>query len=474
MGCGSGDSKPLAESDRSGVNAYSSVKQQVRKLRRDEGLARSLNLTARASEVWNRARSQDASALLLLNSLALILARVMSSGLGFFTWLLVARLYAQSEVGLASGIVSAMMLCVQVALLGIGSAFIKLYPRYQDRLGDLLHTSFSVVTAASLIGVGAFLLVASAAFHELSLVGSSPSYMLVFFGLTLFGTLNVLMDNVSIVLRRGHQVLVRNTLFGVLTILGAAAMPLLFDAKSSMSILLAWVLGGLAACLLGVVQLWLSVSGYVYMPRLDRDIADRLFRIGMPNYALTITERAPAWIMPIVVTELLSPTDNAHWYTVWMMAWVVLIIPISVGQNLFAEASRHPETLEKTVRQSVRSSLTIGSIAMFGAIIGAPLVLSLLGSDYAHAGTAPLRILALSVWPITFIQVYYAVCRALHRLGEASLVGLLNAGVSTAAAAAAGVAYGLTGMAAAWLVMQFLTGAWILWRMPRLIRKAVV
>jgi O-antigen/teichoic acid export membrane protein len=456
------------------VNAYTSVKQQVRKLRRDEGLARSLNLTARATDVWTRARNQDASALLLLNSLALILARVMSSGLGFFTWLLVARLYAQSEVGLASGIVSAMMLCVQVALLGIGSAFIKLYPRYEDHPTELLHTSFSVVTVASLVGAGVFLLVASSAFHELSLVGSSPSYMLVFFGLTLFGTLNVLMDNMSIVLRRGHQVLARNVLFGLTTIIIAAVMPLVFDTKSSMAILLAWVLGGLAACTMGVVQLWLSVSGYVYVPRLDLDITNRLFRIGMPNYALTITERAPAWIMPIVVTELLSPTDNAHWYTVWMMAWVVLIIPISVGQNLFAEASRHPETLEKTLRQSIRSSLTIGSIAMIGAIIGAPLVLHLLGADYAHAGTAPLRILALSVWPITFIQVYYAVCRALHRLQEASLVGLLNAGVSTAAAAAAGVAYGLTGMAAAWLALQFVTAAWILWRMPRLIRKMIV
>ncbi len=455
--CGSGDSKPPAESDHFRVNAYGTF-----------------NLTARAVDVWTRARRQDASALLLLNSLALILARVMSSGLGFFTWLLVARLYAQSEVGLASGIVSAMMLCVQVALLGIGSAFIKLYPRYQEQPVGLLHTSFSVVTAASLVGAGVFLLVASAAFHELSLVGSSPTYMLVFFGLTLFGTLNVLMDNVSIVLRRGHQVLARNILFGLVTIVVAGAMPLLFDAKSSLAILLAWVLAGLAACAMGVVQLWLSVSGYVYKPSLDLDITNRLFRIGMPNYALTITERAPAWIMPIVVTELLSPTDNAHWYTVWMMAWVVLIIPISVGQSLFAEAARHPETLEKSVRQSTRSSLTIGSAAMVVAIIGAPLVLSLLGKDYVHAGTAPLRILALSVWPITFIQVYYAVCRALHRLGEASLIGLLNAGLSTAAAAAAGVAYGLTGMAAAWLALQFVTTAWILWRMPRLIRKGAV
>jgi O-antigen/teichoic acid export membrane protein len=274
------------------------------------------------------------------------------------------------------------------------------------------------------------------------------------------------MDSISIVLRRGHQVLARNVLFGVVTIAAVAALPLVFDAESSKAIVLAWVLSGFAACTLGLVQMWLSMSHYIYHPRFDPNIARRLFGIGMPNYILTITERAPAWILPIMVTELLSPKDNAHWYTVWMMAWVVLIIPNSVGQNLFAEASHRPEALAKSTRHSIRSSLTIGSIAMVGVIIMAPFVLQLLGHDYARAGVVPLRILALSVWPFTFIQVYYAVCRAQHRLREASLVGLLNAIASTVAAAAAGLSYGLTGMAIAWLALQIITSLWTIWRIP--------
>lgn len=453
------------------MNTYLTIKQQVQKLHRDR-TARLLHLAAPAVLLWAGARSKDASSLMLLNSLALILARVAASGLGFFTWLLAARLYSQSEVGLSSGVVSAMMLCVQVALLGIGSAFIKLYPRYQEDPAELLHTSVSVVTTASLFAAGLFLLAASSIFHELSLVGSTASYILLFLGLTLFGTLNVLMDNMSIVLRRGHQVLARNALFGVITVVGVAIMSLIFHAESSQAIVFVWVLAGFAACMLGLIQLWLSVSHYVYRPQINLDITHRLFQIGVPNYILTITERAPAWIMPIVVTELLSPTDNAHWYTVWMMAWVVLIIPISVGQNLFAEASRRPEMLYKIVRHSVRSSLVIGTITMSGAIILAPFILQLLGHDYARAGVVPLRILALSIWPITFIQVYYAVCRAQHRLGEASLVGLLNAAASTVAAAAAGLSYGLTGMATAWLSLQVITGFWTFWRISVLTQMA--
>jgi O-antigen/teichoic acid export membrane protein len=454
------------------VNAYSSVKQYVQKFRSGASL-QGAHPAARAAQIWNALRGKDgASSLLFRNSIALILARVSQSGLGFFAWLIAARLYTQSEVGLASGVVSAMMLCVQVALLGIGAAFIKLYPQYQDRPIDILHTALTVVSAMSLVWAGVFLLVASAAFHELSVVGSMVSYTALFLGLTLFGALQVLLDHISIALRRGHQVLVRNTLIGLITVAGVAAMPLVFNAKSSMAIIAAWVLANLAAVSIGIVQLWLSVSHYRYQPRVNHSVTRELFRIGIPNWALTITERAPAWLMPIAVTELLSPTDNAHWYAVWMMAWVILIIPISVGQNLFAEVSHHPSALQKTTRQSIRSSLTLGSAAMIGVMVMAPFVLSLLGRDYARAGTTPLRILSLSLWPVTYIQIYYNACRARHRLGEATWVGLLNAVLSTVIPVAAGVAYGLTGMAAAWVAVQFATSAWTMWRMRTLTRSA--
>ena len=63
------------------------------------------------------------------NSVALILAKVATMGLGFLFWLVAARLFAPSDVGLASGAVSAMMLITQLALFGVGSAVISLYPR---------------------------------------------------------------------------------------------------------------------------------------------------------------------------------------------------------------------------------------------------------------------------------------------------------------------------------------------------------
>ena len=408
------------------------------------------------------------------NSVALIMGRVASSGLGFLTWLITARLFAPGEVGIASGVVSAMMLCVQLALLGIGAAVIKLYPEHESRPARLLDSSLNLVSAASLAAAGLFLVFASVAFHELRVAAATPLYTLIFLAMTLFGAVNVLLDNVSIAMRRNDHVFERNVLFGIITIVLVAALPLLLGAVDSISIVFAWALAGLGACSLGVIQLWRSLSHYIYRPRINLGIGNRLIHVGLPNYLLTLTERAPNWVIPIIVTELLSPVDNAHWYTVWMMAWVVFIVPISVGQNLFAEVSRRPDTIREALRHSTRTSLLLGGLAAGGVALFAPLILSLLGAGYAAAGVTPLRILVIAVVPVMYIQNYYAICRARSKLLEATLTGIINGTMSVGAAVVVGPIYGLTGMALSWLITQSLVSLWAIWRLRRLTRSIVI
>lgn len=396
----------------------------------------------------------------LWNSLALILGRVVSSALGYLTWLFTARLYAPSEVGIASGVVSAMMLLVQLALLGVGSAFINFYPKYRNAPSRLVNSALHIVAIVSLFMAGLFVILASSAFRELSVISTQLMYVLLFLGITLFGTINVLMDNISIATRRNDQVFLRNTLFGVVTVGAVAVLPLITHDHGSMIIVFAWTLAGFSACFLGAFQLVRSDKAYHYKPELDSFIAVDMMRVGFPNYLLTLAERAPNWILPILVTELLSPVDNAHWYTVWMMAWVVFIVPISIGQNLFAEVSRKPESLNEAVRNSTRISLMLGGGAAVIAILFAHFILSLLGKGYAIAGTFPLRILAVAVIPVVFIQAYYAVCRGTNRLREANITGFVSGIAGIITAILAGIAYGLPGMAIAWLITQSIASIW--------------
>jgi O-antigen/teichoic acid export membrane protein len=404
------------------------------------------------------------------NSIALILARISSSGLGFLTWILTARLYAESEVGIAAGVVAAMMLGVQAALLGIGSAVVVLYPAFSRQPSSLVNTALNLVIGFSTLAALLFVCFASLFFKELQVVGANLLYTFLFLAITIFGAVNVLMDHLSIAVRRGDQVFVRNVLFGVCTMAAVVALPLLVREVGSLHIVTAWATGGLAACCLGALQLRMSLFSYGYRVELPVVFIRRLLHAGSGNYLLTLAERAPNWVLPILITEFLSPADNAYWYSAWMMAWVVFIIPISIGQNLFAEIAQQPQNLKGAIKSSIRLSFSLGTVAVIAALITASLLLSLLGPGYAAAGTTPLRILVLSLFPFTLLQMYYALCRALGKLKEGTATAVVTAVIGVGAAAYSGPRFGLEGMAITWLVVCGVTALWASYRLHRFMK----
>jgi O-antigen/teichoic acid export membrane protein len=440
--------------------------------------ARSLNGTSLVERAFGRDPGGEASARggrslsMLKSSLALIVGKVATMGLGFLFWLVAARTFEVSEVGLAAGAVSAVMLCTQLALVGIGSSLIVHYPRHKHDPDVLLDTAFSVVAVSSVIAAAIFFAIAASAFHALSVVATDPVFALAFAGMSVLGTIGILLDQVSTVLRRGDQMFVRALLFGLANIALLAPVAVWSSAGGAVWIFATWVGAAAAAVVLGAVQLWRTPLRYRYRPRLRWHVAWPLLRVGVPNHWLTLTERAPGLILPIIVTELVSPAANAAWYAAWMMAWVLYIIPIQVGMTLFAEAANKTASLTKLIRHGLRSSLVLGVAGATVVALFAPQLLSILGPRYAAAGSTPLRILVLAVVPLAFIQAYFVVCRSTGRLKEGVATGVIGALASIGGAALAALTTGLVGIAVVWVVIQVLVSVWAVWRLSRLSRAS--
>jgi O-antigen/teichoic acid export membrane protein len=398
------------------------------------------------------------------NALSVMAGKTLTMGFGFVFWLLAAHEFARSEVGLAAGVVSAMMLCTQFAIGGVGSAVITSYAEHRRQPAALLDTSATVVVLTALFASGVFLAAASVGLRHLSIVASHPLYAAAFTLMTVCGTVAILLDQLSIALGRGDQVLVRGVAFGGVTVLGLALLPLLSHGADSFAIFAPWAIAGVVNVVLGVVQLRRLLPGYRFRWRIEKGTAKVLARHGFPNYALTLAERAPGLILPIIVTEVLTPAGNATWYVIWMMAWVVYTMPISAGLTLFAEGSNRPTELRSATRAAVRVALLAGLAASLVLAGLAHVGLSLLGASYGATGATALRILLLAFVPLTFVQAYFATSRARRRLGEALIVGWLTAAASVGVATVGGVFWGLTGMASGWLAVQTAAGVWALSR----------
>jgi O-antigen/teichoic acid export membrane protein len=192
-----------------------------------------------------------------------------------------------------------------------------------------------------------------------------------------------------------------------------------------------------------------------------------MFAIGLPNYRLSLALLAQIWILPILVTETLGAEANAYWYAVWMFGVLVMVVPSASAQALFTQAANAPRSLNSRLRQSLGTSLLIGLPMAASMALLAGVLLSIMGSDYAEAGTLPLRIVALGVLPRTFIETYVAVKRATRDLTEPAVLAGGTSILALAGAAIGALGYGLEGVAAGWLIAQCLGGALAAWRLRR-------
>ena len=405
-----------------------------------------------------------------ISSVSLVAGKVAVMGFGFLAWVVAARLYPVDVFGLASGAVAAVTLCAQLALLGIGSAVITLLPRYGLRSGRLLDVAITVLLASSLVAALGFLAFAGTFLAELRVVAAQPIYALLFLSLAVCGTLGVLFDQASTARRQGVLVMVRGVAAGIITLATVAIIGLIGTGTTSLAIFAAWVAGGLVTAFGGLWTMRRVVEHYRYRPVGDLAMSREVVGVGLPNYALTLAERAPGFVLPVIVVELLSPADNAAWYVAWMMAWVVFIIPVQIGMTSFAEIARAPERTAKLVSDGIRTSLALGAVAALALGLLAGPILGLLGETYEATAETPLRVLLLGFVPLTFILAYFSLCRARRRLGEAIVLGAIDAAASIIVPTLVAQSSGLVGMALAWLAVQAFIGLVALARLRRLTR----
>jgi O-antigen/teichoic acid export membrane protein len=395
------------------------------------------------------AMAQTASRSLAGSSFVLLLGKGSQMGAGLIFWVIAARSASVRDVGLATATVSAVMACTQIALLGAGSAVITEARRVAGRWSALLHATFTAVLASSALA-GVAYLVASARFsRELRTVLAQPALAALFVAATVLGTVLICLDQVSVAIDRSSQQAVRYLAAGATTIATALAAAFALPEVSATVLFACWSAGAAVACAIGVVQLRRAL-GYRYRPTGDLRQIRALLRVGLPNQVLTLTERLPALIVPLLVAELAAPELAARWYPAWMMAWGVYNAPIMVGLVQFAKSVQRPDEVRATARSAVRWSLLLGGpLALIVALAADPL-LGVLGGGYAEASAGGLRILVAGLVPYTLLQAYNAACRATGRLREAIAVGAVAALSSIGATLAAARLGDVTAMAAAW------------------------
>jgi O-antigen/teichoic acid export membrane protein len=399
---------------------------------------------------------------LFRNAYALASSSFLTSAIGMIYWVLVAREYPTEIVGLNSAMISVMMFLGGVAQLNLADGAIRFIPTTGQHTHRFVRATYlislAVAAAASII----FLTQLGRWAPTLGFLGTTP-LLLVWFTLSTMGwALFVMQDGVLTGLRRATWVPVENTVFSLVKIV----LMLMFVSSLP-------TLGVFASWSVGLVITLIPTTYYIFhslIPhhmRLPAEVHEDLALPQVARYVAGDYLGALAWLacttlLPIMVTQLAGPTDNAYYYLSWQISLLLIAIAGSMGSSLVVEASTRPDALaEYSYRVLVQSALIVIPLAVILVII-APYALLLFGKTYSVEGTTLLRLLSISAVPhivtviyVSMAQVRRQISRIILALGSLCVLVLTLSYVLLSRMGILGVGY-------AWLIGQSLVATTIL------------
>ncbi|NHC13458.1 lipopolysaccharide biosynthesis protein [Motilibacter deserti] len=384
----------------------------------------------------------------------LVGTQAITSVLGFVYWTVAARRFSVESVGLASAATSAMQLLGSVGMLGLGTLLIREMTRVAlSRRRLLVRTALALSTAVSFVlglalAVGAQLVGAD----ELAAVGSSPQVALLFaVGVALTG-MTLVLDQAVLALGSGLIQLERNVIASV-TKIGFLLLLSLGGAEGGMAIYLSWTLGTLVSL---PIVMWRTRGGLQHQETrrlVDLRTLRGLQRAAASHHALNLALQAPPLLLSLVVTLVLSTTDNGYFSTVRLVAGFVFVLPYAMAIGLFAAADADERELVKRMRLT----LPLGVAASLAAcVVLYPIarpILATFGDAYAAEGLTELRVIVLAGIPLIVKDHYVALRRVQGRTTEAAGVVLLGAVVEVAGATLGALHSGTLGLVVAWVLV---------------------
>jgi O-antigen/teichoic acid export membrane protein len=317
----------------------------------------------------------------------LLLATVELAAGGLVFWQVVTHLFAPTEVGRASVLISASTLIGNLALLGMNNSLVRYLPEWPDRARTVSTgmTLVAAVAAAGGLGVGIGM---RAVVPEASVHGAAG--VAVFTALTVAGAVSLFVDNVFVALRRTGHVLGRNTLMVVLRL----ALPPVLLGLHAYGIFTAYWLPAAAALLLYLLVLRHSF-GLRLRLRVSTDRLRAMWRFSAGTYAATMILTMPTLLMPVLVAHRVDPAHAAYYYIASLLSGVLAFVPQATTRSLFAEAAHDPGRLREHLARVLQVTAAL-QVPLLAVLLAAGReVLGLFGPVYRQAYPL-LALLALS------------------------------------------------------------------------------
>ena len=324
-----------------------------------------------------------------------MLATVVMAGFGFVFWLIVARMFSTTNIGLATTLISVMNMIAMLSLVGFDAAFVRFLPR-SDSKSDNINTGLIVVATVAASFSTIFIIFLNELSPSLDFIKDNIFTSAAFVFFCVMTALNILIDSVFLSERKAKYTLLINTVFSSVRLL----LPFAFVGWGSLGIFGAVALSQTIGFALSLV---IMIRHFGYRPewKVSMDVLSRVRGYSLANYGAGILNLLPPTVLPILITNNLGPEQAAFYYIIMMIGNLMYTIPWASTKSLFAEGSHAEHSLKEN---SIRTGKFITALLlpiMLALYFFGDIILLVFGKTYSEEGFEFLRLIALSGIPVS-------------------------------------------------------------------------
>jgi O-antigen/teichoic acid export membrane protein len=386
---------------------------------------------------------------MLTNASFLTIAAGARAFLGFIFWWCTARTLSPESQGLAAAAISVMNFLAFVGEFGFGTLLMG-RPHGMRNPARLISGAIVCSVLFSLILCWIFLFASTFLSPKLQiLVDAHRTLFLLGVGATAAA---ITIDGAAIGLLTSSVRMIREIVFSVLRLIFLYIVLHGTSDPQASAVLTIWI-SALAASLIFTVVFAVSRHALVAAPDLSslREFSSDV----LGHHLLNLGALGPSIALPFLVTEVLSPTINAVFYSTWMLLQAALLVPFAIATALFATVSAHPESIAPRVRFSLKISTVFGLISGAACYFFLQDLLRLFNPAYPAIAGSSLNWLGFTLIAIMIKCHYIAVMRLEKRMYAAALVLGIGALFEIMAAILGGHFFGLFGLALFWSIAIF-------------------
>jgi O-antigen/teichoic acid export membrane protein len=397
---------------------------------------------------------------------ALMLSAGLASALGLVYWIIAARTYEPSVLGLNSAAISAMLLLSGISQLNLFSALTRFVPDAGRSTWRLVAWSYVVSLAVSAAVAAIFLAGIYEWAPKLGFLRSDEGFVLWFIAATMVWSVFTLQDSVLTALRQAIWVPLDNTIFALTKI---ALLAIFASSFPRYGIFASWTFGVvLSVVLINAVLAFRLIPAHARSSSRRRPSATprQIGRFVAADYVGGLFWIAASTLIPIAITQRLGGSANAFFTLAWVMTMPLYLATANIGNSLVVSAVTDWERMREYSHRVFVQTARIVVPTAIGVAALAPFLLRLFGEEYSKQGTTVLRLLALSAIPNMVSALYLSVWRAQQRLSLLIWVRCVQFTCVIVGSVALLGPYGIRGPAIVWLAVQTVVAAVLFLRWP--------